>query len=199
MVKHLRVSEFIFSLSLFLVLRQHDFAQAPAIPYFGLGSHLVEEFRGTYAFKFKRIEFTKTRNGYMAHSSGDESPSDDQLLVQDNSVDWILGSSGEKWLSIKTRLEVGDEWGHIVRHWKQKYRVTHTDQTIIVPAGTFRGCATVEITWIAHEHDMEGPQRVVLFLAPGLGIIKREEWSNGEKWHEEVLTKYVRDSSNAGN
>ena len=38
---------------------------------------------------------------------------------------------------------------------------------------------------------MKGPQKIILFyLAPHLGIIKREVWSSGEKWHEEALSRY---------
>jgi hypothetical protein len=86
----------------------------------------------------------------------------------------------------------------MLRGWKQTYRVAATDRSIVLPAGRFSHCAKVEIGWIAHEHDMNGPQKVVLYLAPTLGIIKREEWSDGEKWHEEVLTNFTRITTDTG-
>lgn len=167
-------------------------AQRTSASYFDLGLHLVEEFRGTYEFNYKRIEFTKTNNGYLIHSSGDESPSTDTLRDYSGTIEWVLGWSGEKWILLNANLYPGEHWHHLLRGWNQEYRVASVNETLVLPAGTFHSCAKIEITWTAHEHDMEGPQKVVLYLAPSLGIVKREEWSNGDKWHEEVLTKFSR-------
>ena len=165
--------------------------------YFDLGPQLTEEFHGTYEFKYKRVEFT--RNGldaaYVVRSSGDQSPSTDRIVVKNGYLYWVLGWSGEKWIALKTQLRIGDEWHNKLRGWNQLYRVIATDLTLAVPAGEFRHCAKVEVSWIAHEHDMEGLQKVAMYLAPHLGIIKREAWSNGEKWHEEVLTSYKTSSA----
>lgn len=158
----------------------------------------MDEFKGTYEFKYKRVEFNKTSTGYLIRSSGDQSPEVDELKVGNAVVDWVLGSSGEKWIHLKTRFQTGDEWIHVLRGRKQTYRVAATDQSIVLPAGRFDHCAKIEIRWIAHEHDMKGPQEVVLYLAPTLGIIKREEWSDGEEWHEEVLTNFTRTTTATG-
>jgi hypothetical protein len=48
----------------------------------------------------------------------------------------------------------------------------------------------VTISYSANEHDAVGPQRIVLYLAPHLGIVKREVWDGGIRQHEEVLTRY---------
>jgi hypothetical protein len=187
-------------LAIFLLVcsRRDVFAKDPPQPYFSLGPQLVEEFKGTYEFKYKRVEIKEISGGYLIRSSGDQSPADDELKVGSAFVEWVLGSSGEKWIHLKTKLETGDEWIYMLRGWKQTYRVAATDQSIVLPAGRFSHCAKVEIGWIAHEHDMNGPQKVVLYLAPTLGIIKREEWSDGEKWHEEVLTNFTRITTDTG-
>lgn len=168
------------------------FAKPSLSVYFDLGPQLVEEFQGTYEFKYKRLEFVQADGAaYTVRSSGDQSPSEDKIVVENGFVYWVL-ISGEKWYALKTALRVGDQWQHRLRGWNQRYRVVNTDLTVSVPAGELQHCAKVEVSWIAHEHDMSGPQRVVIYLAPHLGIIKREEWDDGEKWHEEVLTSYRR-------
>lgn len=159
--------------------------------YFDLSSQLTEEFRGTYEFKYKRLEFTQDSDAaYVVRSSGDQSPNTDRIVVEGGYVYWVLGHSGEKWVALKTTLRLGDRWQHNLRGWNQQYLVVATDLTVSVPAGVFPHCVKVEVSWIAHEHDMDGPQKVTLYLAPHLGIIKREQWSNGQEWHEEVLTSY---------
>ena len=75
------------------------------------------------------------------------------------------------------------------------YAVEATDLTVTVPAGTFKDCAKVTRSWIEHSHDATGPYRLVLYLAPHLGIIKREVWAGDEQEHEEVLTSYTRGNS----
>lgn len=168
-------------------------AQHGPTSYFDLSPRLVEEFQGTYEFKYKRVEFKKTSEGYVINSLGDQSPSTDTLRIQSGSVEWVLGHSGEVWISLRTPLYPGELWHHVLRGWNQEYRVSSVDEKLVLPAGTFQDCAKIEITWTAHEHDMEGRQKIVLYLAPSLGIVKREEWSNGKKWHEEVLTKFSRE------
>lgn len=139
------------------------------------------------------MEFIRQGGGdYIVNSSGDQSPSEDRIVTNNVYVYWILGWSGEKWIALKATLRAGDAWHNHLRGWNQRYRVLTTDATVTVPAGVFQHCATVEVTWVAHEHDMSGPQKIVFYLAPRLGIIKREVWSDGEKWHEEVLTAYRR-------
>ena len=71
-----------------------------------------------------------------------------------------------------------------------------TNATISVPAGLFVHCAKVVVSWTETAPDMQGSQRMVLYLAPSMGIIKREYWSNGDKWHEEVMTSYATDQRN---
>ncbi len=100
----------------------------------------------------------------------------------DGLTDWVMSDSGDYVAVLLGKL----------RNWNQEYRAVATELTISLPAGEFHHCAKVEVSWVAHEHDMKGPQREVLYLAPHLGIVKREEWENGRKWHEEVLTKYER-------
>jgi hypothetical protein len=85
-----------------------------------------------------------------------------------------------------------------LRGWKQRYKVVDTKLRITVPAGEFDNCAKVTISWTAHEHDMIGPQKIVLYLAPNLGIIKREYWSGADKEHEEVLSSYSNGSRGDG-
>jgi hypothetical protein len=161
--------------------------------YFDLGPQLVEEFHGTYEFKYKRVEFVRDDGAaYIVRSSGNESPTKDRIVVKDGYVYWVLGWSGEKWIALKVTLRTGDQWQHRLRGSSQRYRVVNTDLTVSVPAGDFQHCTKVEVSWVAHEHDDIGPQKNVIYLAPHLGIIKEEKWSNGEKWHEEVLTSYGR-------
>jgi hypothetical protein len=132
---------------LLLVCSPRDvFAKGPPQPYFSLGPQLVEEFKGTYEFKYKRVEFKEISGGYLIRSSGDQSPERDELKVGSAFVEWVLGSSGEKWIHLKTRFETGDEWIHMLRGWKQTYRVAATDQSIVLPAGRFSHCAKIEIT-----------------------------------------------------
>jgi len=166
-------------------------AEATWPDYFDLGPGLVQEFRGSYEFKYKRLEFVRTgAHSYTVRASGDESPREDKIVLDGDYIYWILGRSGERWLKLRTRLLRGAAWPHAVREWNQRYRVVKTDLTVSVPAGQFEHCAEVTISWAAHEPDMEGVQEVVLYLAPHLGIIKREQWSNGTKEHEEELTSY---------
>jgi hypothetical protein len=161
--------------------------------YFDLGSRLIQEFRGTYEFKYKRIEYVRaTQALYIVTSSGDQSSARDELRREGNSVRWILGGSGETWLLLKDPLIAGASWSSQLRGWKQRYAVTSTKLTVSVPAGEFKDCARVTISWIANEHDLKGPQQLVLYLAPHLGIIKREYWNSATKEHEEVLTSYSR-------
>ncbi len=159
--------------------------------YFDLGQHLIEEFNGTYEFKYKRIEFSRVDSStYIARSTGDQSPSENRLIEKDGYVLEVHGSSGEQWIKIRNNLRRGDWWIHNLRGWKQTYKVEETNIALVVPAGKFEHCVKITISWIAHEHDMEGPQKVVLYLAPHLGVIKREYWAGEDKEHEEVLAKY---------
>jgi len=170
--------------------------QAPGT-YFDLGPHLVEDFRGTYEFKHKHVEFVQTAaGGYLARSSGDESPQEDRLVIESGYVCWVLGGSNGTWLKIRVSFRSGDRWEHVFRGWNQQYVVTDTDLAVSVPAGGLQHCARLRVSWVAHEPDMEGPQEIVLYLAPHLGIVKRELWSNSSKYHEEVLTKYARPQAN---
>jgi len=167
--------------------------KTPMDAYFNLGPQLVEEFQGTYEFKYKRIEYVRDDGvGYIVRSLGDESPRTDRIVVKDGEVRWVLGSSGEIWFLLKAPLRVGDQWQHTLRGSTQRYRVASTEMTVSVPAGDFRHCARVEVTWVARKHDETGLQKRVIYLAPNLGIIKQEAWSNGMMWHEEVLTAYKK-------
>ena len=175
-----------------LLLALAAFAKLTPSIYFDLGADLTEQFRGTYEFKHKEVHFVRRPDGtYNVNVSGDQSPSADTLLIKNGYILWVLGHSGEKWVVIKNTLKDGDEWENHLRGWNQRYRVVATDASVTVPAGAFQHCAKIEVSWTAHEPDMRGPQKVVLYLAPRLGIIKREEWSGDKKWHEEVLTQYA--------
>lgn len=158
--------------------------------YFDLGQRLTQEFDGTYEFKHKRLEFVRNGAAYAVRSSGDSSPRRDTIILRDGFVYWVLGHSGERWIAFKTTLRRGDNWRHRLRGWNQQYRVLKTGETVSVPAGVFHGCAVVEVSWTAKEPDMKGPQKIVYYLAPRVGIIKREVWSGSEMSHEEVLTRY---------
>jgi hypothetical protein len=159
--------------------------------YFALGPELVLEYRGTYEFSYKRVEFTQsTSTDYLIRSTGDQSPSQDKLVSRGDYIYWVLGSSGENWLKIKTTLHKGDRWQHHVRGWSQTYRVATTDLTVNVPAGEFKHCAKVTVSWVANEHDMKGPQKIELYLAPSLGIVKRIVYSDGSIEHEEVAISH---------
>jgi hypothetical protein len=161
--------------------------------YFDLGDRLVQEFRGTYEFKYKRLEFIRSdSSAYTVRSTGDQSPSESKLVARSGRVLWLLQRSGEEWINLKLPLQHGSEWRHTLRGWKQRYKVVTTQLRVSVPAGDFNDCAKVTVSWVAHEHDMSGPQQIVLYIAPNLGIIKREYWAGGEKEHEEVLTAYAR-------
>ena len=180
------------AIALALFARPLFAAEANFPIYFDLGDRLTQEFRGTYEFKYLRLEFIRSKpSAYVVRSTGDQSPSEDSLALEKGYVLWILGHSEERWLKIKTQLRRGDGWPHTLRGWKQQYHVVATDLSVTVPAGEFKHCAKLTISWVAHEHDMEGPQKIVLYLAPRLGIIKREEWNGGDKVHEEVLTSYA--------
>lgn len=161
--------------------------------FFDFGESLTQEFRGTYEFKYKRLEFHQSGPfEYSIRSSGDQSPRADKLFLNEGYVHWVFGDSSERWLKIKIPVRRGDRWWHTLGNWRQRYVVTGTNLTVTVPAGQFKGCARVTISWIAHEHDMQGAQKVVLYLAPRLGIIKREYWAESSLEHEEVLTSYER-------
>ena len=161
-------------------------------PYFPARAEIVLEYSGTYEFKYLRVEMVPApRDGYLIRSSGDQSSSVDELVSRGDYTYWILGSSGEQWLKLKNSLHAGDTWRHRLRGWDQTYRVVSTDLVVDVPAGKFGNCAEVSISWIAHEHDFSGPQQVDLYLAPGIGIIKRVVHSNGSIKHEEVATSHA--------
>lgn len=81
-------------------------------------------------------------------------------------------------------------WDQRVRGTRHTYAVQATDETVVVPAGEFKHCARISISWIAHASDVSGPQRTVVYLAPHLGIIKEQAWSNDDLGIERVLTKY---------
>jgi len=161
--------------------------------YFSLGPDLVEQFEGTGEFKELRLEFVRSDSGdYDIASSGDQSPSHARLVVGDGYITWVLGSSGETWLKFKRNLRSGDTWHNHLRGWNQTYRVAAKNLTLSVPAGTFRHCVKIDVTWVAHEHDLEGPQRISLYLAPQLAVIKRQVYSSGVEEHEEVLRSFTR-------
>jgi len=161
--------------------------------YFDLGDSLVEEFTGTYVFKYKKIEFIKEHSSnYIIKSSGDQSPSQDYLHTKNDYTYWTLSWSKEDWFVFRNLLKKGDQWRNNLRGWKQTYEVIDTDVTLDVPAGKFVKCAKIMISWIADEHDMKGLQEIILFLAPHMGIVKQENYNNGVKWHEEVLTNFKK-------
>lgn len=162
----------------------------PAI-YFDLGNGLIEEFKGTYEFKYEKVEFIMSGPyDYIIKTSGDQSPSEDRLHIRKDFTYWTLSRSRENWFVIKNTPKKGDRWENKLRGWKQTYEVMKTGFTLETPAGKFSNCVKLKISWIAHEHDMEGLQEKILYLAPHMGIVKQEHYANGDKWHEEVLTSY---------
>ena len=159
--------------------------------YFELGKRLVEDFQGTYEFKHKRVEFREVEpSTWLVMLSGDQSPRQDKLVVGGENVRWLRGSSSEILLSLKINLHAGDTWQQILKGTRRTYVTEATGLSIDVPAGHFERCSKVVISWTEHAPDVQGQQRIVLYLAPRLGIIKREKWSNEVKWHEEVLVRY---------
>lgn len=161
--------------------------------YFDFGNGLIEEFKGTYEFKYKKVEFIRSGpSNYIIKSSGDQSPSTNQLHIRNDFTYWTLTWSKENWFVIKNTMEKGDYWENSLRGWKQTYQVVGTNLTLETPAGNFSNCVKLKISWIAHEHDMEGLQEKILYLAPHMGIVRQEHYDNGDKWHEEVLTNYKK-------
>src|SRR3990172_2044775 len=131
--------------------------------YFDFGDGLVEEFTGTYVFKYKRLEFIKEGlSNYLIKSSGEQSPSQDYLHTKNDYTYWTLSWSKENWFVFKNVLKKGDQWSNNLRGWKQTYEVIGTDVTLDIPAGKFAKCAKIKISWMAHEHDMEGLQEIIL-------------------------------------
>ncbi len=161
--------------------------------YFDLGPRLVLNFQGTNEFKHEQTEFVRLdSSAYVVKSSGDKSPSEARLRSIDGYTYFVLDGSGEKWLKLKNQLRKGDRWHNRLRGWNQKYRVVATDLTLSLPAGKLTSCAKVTISWTANEHDMQGPQQIDLYLAPGLGIVKRVVFSAGALEHEEVLVSFIK-------
>ena len=123
--------------------------------YFDFGTGVIEEFRGTYKFKYQKVEFKKIgRSGYLIKTTGDISPSKNYLHTSKGYTYWIVSRSNEKWLVIKNVIKKGDHWKNYLRGWEQTYDVIDIDYTLETPAGTFPKCAKIKISWIAHEHDM---------------------------------------------
>ncbi|MFH1126095.1 MAG: hypothetical protein V1703_03135 [Candidatus Altiarchaeota archaeon] len=159
--------------------------------YFDLGDGLVEEFRGTYIFKYKKLEFIKEdSSNYLIKSSGDQSSTQDYLHTKSDYTYWTLSWSKENWFVLRNVPQKGDRWKNSLRGWQQTYEVIDTDVTLDTPAGKFVRCAKIKISWMAYEHDMKGLQEIMLYLAPHMAIIKQEHFENGFKWHEEVLTNF---------
>jgi hypothetical protein len=128
---------FIFTLITAFFPAKKQFAAEKSFPaYFDLGEHLTEEFSGTFEFKYKRTDFTRSNSTtYIALSSGDQSPSNDKLIEIGGYVLSVLGHSGEQWIKIKNNLRRGDQWPHTLRGWRQTYKVEETDIVVVVPAG----------------------------------------------------------------
>jgi len=185
-------AKYFFALLLCLVVQSTDVKGLDATSiYFDLGDALVEEFTGTYIFKYKRLEFIKEDlSNYLIKSSGDQSPRQDYLHTRNDYTYWTLSWSKENWFIFKNLLKKGDQWRNNLRGWKQTYEVIDTDVTLDIPAGKFAKCAKIRISWMAHDHDMKDFQEIILFLAPHMGIVKQEHYENGVKWHEEVLTNF---------
>ncbi len=182
---------FLFALLVVSAVLKPAIASDANSTFFSLGAGVSLEYRGTYEFGYKRVDFTQSGpDTYVVDSSQDGSPSKDMLVSGNGYTYWVLGGSGEEWLKVKDTFRTGDHWQHHLRGWNQTYRVVSSDLTVKVPAGTFRHCAKISISWIAREHDLEGPQEVDLYLAPGIGIVKRIVHSEGAVEHEEVATSY---------
>lgn len=167
--------------------------------YFDLGDKLVEKFQGTYAFKNEVITFTKKDNyQYCIHTEGDMSPSNSILKIEDKTVTWINpacsgnGWETDEWYKFKLPFKEGSKWTHILRGYKETYQVMKTNVTVKTPAGEFKKCIEIKISWIANEPDMSGLQEELLFLAPHLAIIKKQAYSNKQMWHEEFLKSYSK-------
>jgi hypothetical protein len=159
--------------------------------YFDFDKGIIEELRGSYVFKYRKVEFIKdAHSDYIIKTTGDTSPSEAYLRTRNGYTFWILSRSNENWFVIKNVFKKGDHWKNYLRGWQQTYDVTDTNYTLETPAGTFHKCAKIKISWIAHEQDMSGPQEKIIYLAPHLGIAKQEYYENGYKWHEEVSTSY---------
>lgn len=168
-----------------------DFQVQPI--YFDLGEKLVEEFKGTYIFNYKKLEFIKDGpSSYIIKSSGDQSPGKAHIHIRNDYTYWASSRNNENWFVIKNFLKKGDRWQNTLREWKQTYEVIDTDITLDTPAGTLEKCAKIKISWIAHEHDVEGLQEIILYLAPYLAIVKLEHYDNGNKWHEDILTGFKK-------
>lgn len=181
-----------FSASVILGLTYLSAEDANPGAYFDLGTHLVEEFNGTYEFKYKRLEFNRVdAHSWTVMSSGDESQRTDRLVVGRGYLYWFRDGSEESLLAFKMPIHRGKRWQQTFRGIVRHYEVIETDASISLPAGRFEHCAKVLVSWSERAPDMSGPQKAILYLAPGLGIIEREYWSGDTKWHEEVLTKYA--------
>jgi hypothetical protein len=186
-----------FTLLTAIVAMMPAIASATGSPYFSVGKGVILEYQGTSEFNHKQVSFTQSGSAtYVIRSSGDQSPSKDTLISRGGYTYWVLGSSGEEWLKLKNTFRAGDRWQHRLRGWNQTYRVVLSDLTVKVPAGEFKHCAKIAISWVAREHDMDGQQRIDLYLAPNLGVIKKTVYSGNIIEHEEVATSYVKVAGN---
>jgi len=153
-------------------------AAGPKSQYFDLGPRLVEKFQvnnNTYVSE-ERFEFVKTDgNNYNILTSQTRNgvAEKDKLVARTDRTDWVLGWSGETWFTFPHSLALGGSWNQMLRGDRHTYVVEATDDTLTLPAGEFKHCLRIRVSWIAHESDASGPQRTVVYLAPHLGIIKQ--------------------------
>jgi hypothetical protein len=171
-------------------------AETDSLVYFDLGANLKETFRGTFIFTHEVKRFTRINaREYSEATSGDRSPGTSRLVIAAHQVDWINGKSGgkeEKWFTFMIPFRKGAQWPVKFRDWNQTYSVVDTDYRLKTPAGVFEHCVVIRITWVAHNGDVEGPQKKLIYLAPHLAVVKEQHFDNGKMWHEEVVTSFSR-------
>jgi hypothetical protein len=174
-------------------------AERDSLVYFDLGAHLKETFRGTFIFTREVQRFTRINaREYSVATSGDRSPSTSRLVIGAHEVDWLNKpgkGSEEKWFTFKIPFRKGAQWPVKFRDWNQTYSVEDTDYRLKTPAGVFEHCVVIKITWVAHNGDVEGPQKQLIYLAPHFAVVKEQHFDNGKMWHEEFVTSFSRGKS----
>lgn len=193
-MQHSKVRRLLVGIALMALAAGFCNAVEPQSQYFDLGARLVEEFRviNHGYISEERFEFVRTdpfSYRVLTPRTRHGIPEEDKLVIGTNRTDWVLGWSGETWFTWPHSRRVGASWHQMLRGNRHTYAVEATDETVAVPAGEFKHCARISISWIEHAHDASGPQRTVVHLAPHLGIIKEQDWNNDDLEIEKVLTK----------
>lgn len=181
------ISIFLAASSLTLSAQVKQVAQNSPPTFFTIADGTILTFQGTYEFKLKRLAFAKKDDHYIITQSGDQSTSLSRLVVTDSLVVNVL-QSGEHWFTFRLPFIKGRRWAAQLRGDTLHYEVLDNNTEVQTPAGRFKHCARIRISWIANALDAHGPQKRLIFLAPGLGIIKQMVFENGHLSHEETLT-----------